>query len=124
MSHTGEVIALTAWPVHLPIQGWVAHTLPAVAVASPAAGALLCCAFAGAGAEGALVAFAVRPHVPGAANTHPALKRSFPFVAFWAVHLGLCLTVTAALGMNVHFQCVTEPDWLYHDVPTAFFTGG
>lgn len=99
MSHTREVIAFTAWPIHLSVQGWVANALPAVAVASPTAGALLCRALAGAGAEGALVAFAAWPHVPRAADAHPTLERSFPFVAFWAVHLGLCLTVTAALGM-------------------------
>lgn len=122
--HTGEVIALAAWPVHLSVEGWVADALPAVAVASPAAGALLCRALAGAGAQGALVAFAVRPHVPRAADAHPALQRSFPLVAFWAVLLSLHLAATAALGMNFHFQRVTEPHWFYHNMPSVFFARG
>lgn len=120
--HTGEVVAFAAWPVHPSVRGGVADALPAVAVASPAAGALLCRALAGAGTEGALVALAVRPHMPRAADAHPALERSFPLVAFWAVQLSLCLAVTAALGMNLHFQHVTEPHWFYHNMPSGFFT--
>lgn len=122
--HTGEVIAFAARPVHVSVRGRVANALPAVAVAPPAAGALLCRALAGAGAEGALVAFAARPHVPRAADAHPALERSSPFVAFGAVRLGLCLAVTVALGENFHFQRVTEPHWFYHNMPSGFFTGG
>lgn len=124
VSHTGEVIAFAARPVHFSVRGRVANTLPAVAVAPPAAGALLCRALAGAGAEGALVAFAARPHVPRAADAHPALERSSPFVAFGAVRLGLCLAATVAPGMNLHVQRVTEPHWFYHNTPSGFFTGG
>lgn len=124
VSHTGEVIAFTARPVHFSVRGRVANALAAVAVASAAAGALLCRALAGAGAEGALVAFAVRPHVPRAADAHPALERASPFVAFGAVRLRLGLTVTVALGMNFHFQRVTESHWFYHNMPPGFFTGG
>lgn len=124
VSHTREVTTFTAWPIHLSVQGRVADALPAVTVTSPAAGALLCWALAGAGVEGALVAFTVWPHVPWAADAHPTLEWSFPVVAFWAVHLSLCLTATATLGINLHFQCVTEPQWFYHNMPSVFFTRG
>lgn len=118
----GEVVALAAGPVHLSVGGRVAQALPAVAVASAAAGAVLGRAPAGAGTEGALVALAARPHVPGAAHAHAALQGAFPLAALRALQLGLCLTVTAAERMNFHFQHVTEPHRLYLDMPSGFFT--
>lgn len=124
MSDAGEVVALAAWPVHFAVGGRVADAAPAVAVASPATGALLSRALAGAAAQGALVALAAGPHVPRAADTHPALERASPLAAFWALHLGLCLAVAAALGINLHFQCVTQPHWFYHDMLSGFFARG
>jgi len=124
VSHTREVVALAARAVHLSVRGQVAEALPTVAVTSPAAGALPCQALAGAGAKAALVALTAWPHVARAADAHPALKRAFPLVALWAVHLGLRLAVAAALGMKFDFQRVAEPHWFYHNMPSVFFTRG
>lgn len=118
----GEIVALAAGPVDLSVGGRVAQALPAVAVASPAAGAVLGWAPAGAGTEGALVALAARPHVAGAAHTHPALQGAFPLAALRALLLGLGLAVTAAEGMNFHLQHVAEPHRFYLDKPSGFVT--
>lgn len=118
----GEVIALAAGPVDLSVGGRVAQALAAVAVASAAAGAVLGRAPAGAGAEGALVALAERPHVPGAAHAHPALQGALPLAALRAPLLRLGLAAAAAQGMNFHLQHVTEPHRFYLDKPSGFFT--
>lgn len=122
MPGAGEVIALAAGPVDLSVGGRVAQALAAVAVASPAAGAVLGRAPAGAAAQGALVALAARPHEAGAAHAHPALQGASPLAALGAPLLGLGLTVAAAEGMNFHLQHVTEPHRFYLDKPSGFFT--
>lgn len=122
MPDAGEVIALAAGPVDLSVGGRVAQALAAVAVASAAAGAVLGRAPAGAGAQGALVALAARPHVPGAAHAHPALQRALPLAALGAPLLGLGLTIAAADGVNLHLQHVTEPHRFYLDKPSGSFT--
>lgn len=121
MPHAREVVALAAGPVDLAVRGRVAQALPAVAVASPAAGALLGRAPAGAGTQRALVALAARPHVAGAAHAHPALQRAFPLAALRALLLGLGLAVAAAEGMNFHLQHVAEAHRFYLDKPSGFF---
>lgn len=119
---TREVIALAAGPVDLSVGGRVAQALPAVAVTSAAAGALLGRAPAGAGAERALVALTARPHVAGAAHAHPALQGAFPLAALRALLLGLGLARAAAEGMNFHLQHITEAHRFYLDKPSGFFT--
>lgn len=124
MPAAGEVVALAARSVDPAVRGRVAHAVPAVAVASAAAGALLCRAPAGAGAQGALLALAAWPHVPRAAGAHPALEGAFPSAALGAVGLRLCPAAAAALRINVHFQRVAEPHWFDRDVPFASLAGG
>lgn len=122
MPDAGEVIALAAGPVDLSVWGRVAQALAAVAVASAAAGAVLGRAPAGAVAEGALVALAARPHVPGAAHAHAALQGALPLAALRAPLLRPGLTVAAAERLNFHLQHVTEPHRFYLDKPSGFFT--
>lgn len=110
--------------VNSSIHGWVANTLPAIAAASPAAGALLHRAFAGSSAESILITLAVWTHVPGVADAHSALKSAFPLVAFRAVPLSLGLAAAAALREDFHFQHVTETHWFYHNIPGGFITSG
>lgn len=98
----GEVTALAAGSVHLSVGGRVAQALPAQALAPAAAGARLGGAPAGAGAHGALVALAARPHEAGAAHAHPALQRAVPLAAPGALLLRLGLTAAAAQGINFH----------------------